>query len=123
MKIGRSTSYAVIASCYIGQQPPKKTVLSHDISKKYDIPLEYLLKILQQSLDGKFPIYNSNDDLAIYGVQGSVNDQNVIMVDPGPGHRITIDPDEEGGGRILDQEFIEIQTLFNVIFGGRRESG
>ena len=48
MKIGRSTAYAIIATCYIAQQPEKKTVLSHDISNKYDIPLEYLLKILQQ---------------------------------------------------------------------------
>jgi Rrf2 family protein len=48
MKIDRSATYAIIATCHIAQQPEKKTVLSHDISKKYDIPLEYLLKILQQ---------------------------------------------------------------------------
>jgi Rrf2 family protein len=52
MKIGRSTGYAVIAACYIAQQPPKKTVLSQDISKEYDIPIEYLLKILQQLVRG-----------------------------------------------------------------------
>ena len=48
MKIGRSAAYAIIATGYIAQQPEKKTILSHDISKEYDIPLEYLLKILQQ---------------------------------------------------------------------------
>ncbi|MHC4742097.1 MAG: RrF2 family transcriptional regulator [Planctomycetota bacterium] len=52
MKIGRSTGYAIIATCYIAQQPEKKTVLSQDISKEYDIPLEYLLKILQQLVRG-----------------------------------------------------------------------
>jgi Rrf2 family protein len=52
MKIGRSTAYAIIATCHIAQQPEKKTVLSHDISKEYDIPLEYLLKILQQLVRG-----------------------------------------------------------------------
>lgn len=52
MKIGRSTGYAVIAACYIAQQPAKKTVLSQEISKEYDIPLEYLLKILQQLVRG-----------------------------------------------------------------------
>jgi len=52
MKIGRSTAYAIIATGYIAQQPKKKTILSHDISKEYDIPLEYLLKILQQLVRG-----------------------------------------------------------------------
>jgi Rrf2 family protein len=48
MKIGRSTGYALLAIAYIAQNKEKKAVLSQDISRQYDIPLEYLLKILQQ---------------------------------------------------------------------------
>jgi Rrf2 family protein len=48
MKIGRSTGYALLAITYIAQNKDKKTILSQDISRDYDIPLEYLLKILQQ---------------------------------------------------------------------------
>ena len=48
MKISRSTGYALLAVGYIAQHEDQKIILSHDISKKYDIPLEYLLKILQQ---------------------------------------------------------------------------
>ena len=48
MKISRSTGYALLAVGYIAQHQDEKIVLSKDISKKYDIPLEYLLKILQQ---------------------------------------------------------------------------
>ncbi len=48
MRISRSTGYALLAVGYIAQHRDKKIVLSHDISKKYNIPLEYLLKILQQ---------------------------------------------------------------------------
>jgi Rrf2 family protein len=33
---------------YIAQHQDAKIILSQDISKKHDIPLEYLLKILQQ---------------------------------------------------------------------------
>jgi Rrf2 family protein len=47
MKIGRSTGYALLAMTYIAQNKDRKTVLSQDISRDYDIPLEYLLKILQ----------------------------------------------------------------------------
>ena len=48
MKISRSTGYALMAVGYIAQHQDAKIILSQDISKKHDIPLEYLLKILQQ---------------------------------------------------------------------------
>jgi len=48
MKISRSTGYALLAAGYIAQHQKQGIVLSQDISKKYNIPLEYLLKILQQ---------------------------------------------------------------------------
>ena len=48
MKLSRSTGYALLAVGYIAQCDEKKVVLSQEISRKYDIPLEYLLKILQQ---------------------------------------------------------------------------
>jgi len=48
MKISRSTGYALLAVGYLAQNQKKGIILSQDISKKYNIPLEYLLKILQQ---------------------------------------------------------------------------
>jgi Rrf2 family protein len=48
MRISRSTGYALLAVGYIAQHQEKKVILSQAISKQYDIPLEYLLKILQQ---------------------------------------------------------------------------
>jgi Rrf2 family protein len=48
MKISRSTGYALLAMGYIAQNQDKKIILSQTIAKEYDIPLEYLLKILQQ---------------------------------------------------------------------------
>jgi Rrf2 family protein len=48
MRISRSTGYALLAVGYITKHQSKKTILSQDISNQYDIPLEYLLKILQQ---------------------------------------------------------------------------
>ena len=48
MRVSRSTGYAVLAVGYIAKTQAKGVVLSQRISKKYDIPLEYLLKILQQ---------------------------------------------------------------------------
>lgn len=48
MKISRSTGYALLAVGYIAQNRDRKIILSQSIAKEYDIPLEYLLKILQQ---------------------------------------------------------------------------
>jgi Rrf2 family protein len=48
MKISRSTGYALLAVGYIAQHQKEGIILSQSVSKKYNIPLEYLLKILQQ---------------------------------------------------------------------------
>lgn len=48
MRTTRSTAYALLAVGYIARRQAKKITMSQDISGKYDIPLEYLLKILQQ---------------------------------------------------------------------------
>lgn len=48
MRISRSTGYALLAVGYIAKHSDQKIILSQTISKEYDIPLEYLLKILQQ---------------------------------------------------------------------------
>ena len=48
MKISRSTGYGLLAVGYIAQHKDKKIILSNTISEKYNIPLEYLLKIMQQ---------------------------------------------------------------------------
>jgi Rrf2 family protein len=48
MKISRSTGYGLIAMGYIAKHNQDKAVLAQKISKAYNIPLEYLLKILQQ---------------------------------------------------------------------------
>jgi len=48
MKVSRSIGYALIAVCYVAKFYKEGAVLAARISKEYNIPLEYLLKILQQ---------------------------------------------------------------------------
>ena len=52
MKISRSTGYGLLAAGYIARNEKNGIVLSQTISKEYNIPLEYLLKILQQLVRG-----------------------------------------------------------------------
>ncbi len=48
MRISRSAGYGLLAIGYIMKHKDEGIVLSQTISKEYNIPLEYLLKILQQ---------------------------------------------------------------------------
>ncbi|HEV57794.1 MAG TPA: transcriptional regulator [Phycisphaerales bacterium] len=48
MKISRSAGYGMVAVGYIAEREKEGAVLASRISKEYDIPMEYLLKILQQ---------------------------------------------------------------------------
>jgi Rrf2 family protein len=48
MRISRSTGYALLAVGYMAKNRDKTITLSNTISEAYNIPLEYLLKILQQ---------------------------------------------------------------------------
>jgi len=48
MKISRSISYALVSVGYIAENQQDSLVLAVRIAKEYGIPLEYLLKILQQ---------------------------------------------------------------------------
>jgi Rrf2 family protein len=47
MKISRSTGYGLVAVGYIAQHYKEAPVLAQRVAKEYNIPLEYLLKILQ----------------------------------------------------------------------------
>jgi Rrf2 family protein len=48
MRISRSTGYGILAVGYIAKHQNQPIILSQSIAKEYGIPLEYLLKILQQ---------------------------------------------------------------------------
>jgi Rrf2 family protein len=48
MKVSRSAGYGILALGYIAKHGNEPIILSQDISEHYNIPIEYLLKILQQ---------------------------------------------------------------------------
>ncbi|MHC4132453.1 MAG: RrF2 family transcriptional regulator [Planctomycetota bacterium] len=47
MRINKSTGYAFLAVGYIAQHQNENVILSKTISKEFDIPLEYLLKVMK----------------------------------------------------------------------------
>ncbi len=48
MKLGRTTGYGLLAVAYIAQNKDQGLILCQDVSKKYNIPWEYLQNIMRQ---------------------------------------------------------------------------
>ena len=48
MKLTRSSGYALVAVGHVARNHSEELVLARDIAKQHKIPLDYLLKILQQ---------------------------------------------------------------------------
>ncbi len=52
MIISTTTSYGLIAAAYVAKNSDDGLVLASEIAKEFDIPLEYLLKIMNQLVRG-----------------------------------------------------------------------
>jgi Rrf2 family protein len=48
MKVSTTAHYGLIAAAYIAEHADEGWVMASTIAKEYDIPLEYLFKVLQQ---------------------------------------------------------------------------
>jgi hypothetical protein len=62
-------------------------------------------------------------DAAVGHRGGTINDQQVAVVNGGALHRIAGNADEEGGGRVADQVLVEVDPAFQVVVGRRGEAG
>ena len=83
MKVSRSVGYGLLALGYVARNQKKgECVLSQDISKKYKIPLEYLLKqfstdikqkMMRKELGSAYPLYQKLDEFQnLEGVQAKL---------------------------------------------------
>ena len=50
MRISTTTAYGMLAVGYVAQNKGQKLVISQEIAKNYNIPLQYLLKIARLSV-------------------------------------------------------------------------
>lgn len=48
MRVSTSVAYGLLAVGYIAQHKDERIILSDRVAEKYNIPLEYLLRIMQQ---------------------------------------------------------------------------
>ncbi|MCH9611626.1 MAG: hypothetical protein S4CHLAM102_00960 [Chlamydiia bacterium] len=69
--------------------------------------------------DSEFAIDHGDDDGAIRGFEGAVDDEDVSVVDGSSFHRLSFDADEEGSGWMGNEKCIEVERLFYWVISWR----
>ena len=67
--------------------------------------------------DGELIVEESDNDIAILRLYGSVDYSDVSITDAGLHHRIALHTPIERGFRVLDKVTIEVQAIAMIIFG------
>ncbi len=67
------------------------------------------------ALDDEFAVQPGDDDPVIHFLDGAVDDEIIAGEYPGPGHTLADGPCEICGGRVPDQEFVQIELFFDII--------
>lgn len=129
MKISRSCGYAILAVGYIGKNPDRKIILSNDISKEYNIPIEYLLKVLQQLVRANIlrskkgprggfslakPVSKINMMEVIDAVDGPMNNQ-LNLEEQIPDKKFTDKIEDVYGKAIAQAKAVFEKTKFNTL--------
>lgn len=70
-------------------------------------------------LDGEATVDDGDDDAAVSRLVSVIDDEQVAVMDTEPCHRVSLDPDEEGGFVMLDQVLVKAEARFEVV-GGRQ---
>ena len=75
-----------------------------------------------QPLDVELAVQPGDHDIAVAGGFRAVHDQDVAVADVRLAHALARHAHHEGGGRIMNEQFVEIEDAFEMIVGGRREA-
>ena len=131
MRISRSTSYAILALGYITENKDKKIILSQDIARKYDIPLEYLLKLLQQLVKanilhskrgphGGFSLAKSPQSITILQIIEAIDGPFVShsnLFDQAAGEKIGVEVDKIYGKAIDQAKAVFQKAKLSALIG------
>lgn len=78
-----------------------------------------------ESLDRNLAVETGNDDIVVFGFDGSINYQMIARGDAGAHHRLPLDADDEGRDLVPDQPLVEVERAFAItmIISWRGEAG
>lgn len=76
-----------------------------------------------QLLDSQLSIYSGNDNMAFPGINGTIHNQQITIVDAIVQHGIAGNFEKKTGIGVRQQVFVQVQRPFDMIIGRRRKSG
>ena len=76
-----------------------------------------------QLLDCELAIHDCDHHVTVASLHGSVDQHHVPIVNAGLAHRGTAYAHQEGGERVLYQDFVEVNALAGMVFGWGRKTG
>ena len=79
--------------------------------------------LFPESFHREIAVDAGDDDVAVGGADGAVDDEDVAVVDSGTDHGVARDANEVGGGGALDEKLVEVERRLDVLFGGGGEAG
>jgi hypothetical protein len=78
---------------------------------------QYTPLAAQQPFYGELAIKRSNDHLAVSGINGTVNDQQVTIVDASTDHRFTVGAQKKRGRLVTHKVLVQVKPAVKVILG------
>lgn len=131
MRISRSTGYALLSVNCIIKRKDQKVVLSQEIAEEYDIPLDYLLKILQQLVKanvlrskrgpgGGYSLSRPANKITLLDVIEAVNGPMVgklNLAEQAPGERFGIKAEQAYEKAIVQAKNVFEKTNFSALSG------
>lgn len=81
------------------------------------------LVVQVQHLAGQLAVDGGDHYIAVLGLQGAVDDQQVAVEDTEAGHGIPLGAGEEGGRRVFHQVVVDIQRRFHKVVRRAGEAG
>ncbi len=78
---------------------------------------------LADPLDGEISVDRGDDNPPVGRLLSAIDDQCIAGANAGADHGLPFDTDEKGGGRVFDDQLVEIETAIEVVLGGRGETG
>ena len=78
---------------------------------------------LPQPLHSEVAIDHGHDDMAMDGLDRTVDQDDITIIDAGLAHGCAADPHHKRRQRVLDQHVVQVDPFGRVVFGGAGEAG
>jgi hypothetical protein len=82
----------------------------------------HAIRTTTQAFHRVLAVKGHDDNAAVVRLRSTIHYKKITVEDAGVSHGIAIDPHQERGGLVLNQEVVEIERGFKVVLSGTRKA-